>query len=349
MGCSEQISGAARRLRVSVSEAGGRLDRWLAEKTPGLSRAQAQRSIEAGLVRVNAKPATRRTILQAGDEVEVRAPEGRGEAPEPQARATAPGPEKISIETVYEDDHILVVNKPPLMVVHPVRRGDTGTLVHGLLAHTGRLSTLGGPDRPGIVHRLDRGTSGLLVVAKTDGAHVGLAHQFKARTVAKEYVAVVWGRMPCDSGTVSAPLGRHRWQRKKMAVRCDGGREADTAYGVDEILPFTSLVRLKPGSGRTHQLRVHLAYIGHPIFGDPTYGGRRIQGRVSMKARRRLAELLRKCPRQALHAEALSFEHPVTGRPCRFRAPPPEDMEAVLVGLRELRVNRSVEDRGGRP
>jgi len=310
---------------VKSPEAGERLDRWLAGSGLGLSRAQAQRLIDAGLVRVNAVPAPKSRIVREGDEIEVL---------EPEPRAVPLRGQRIPIEIIFEDDDLIVVNKPPHMVVHPAREGDTGTLVHALLAHTDRLSTAGGEDRPGIVHRLDKGTSGILVVAKTDEVHRDLSRQFKARTVEKLYQALVWGDLPSPRGLISAPLGRHRRHRKKMAVRCEGGREADTAYKVEETLPFVSLASLKPGTGRTHQLRVHLAYLGHPIFGDPGYGGRRMPGRLSAKDRETLGGLLKICGRQALHARRLSFDHPAGGRRCRFEAGLPEDLSTLLEEFR---------------
>jgi 23S rRNA pseudouridine1911/1915/1917 synthase len=310
---------------VSESEAGERLDRWLVGRGLGLSRAQAQRLIQAGRVTVNGSPALKRQILRAGDRVDLRPP-----APDERKRESPPPLPAV----LYEDDWVLVVNKPPGMVVHPARAGETGTLVAALRAHTDRLSTAGGADRPGIVHRLDKGTSGLLVVARTDEAYRALVRQFKARTVEKIYRAVVWGALPCRAGSVSAPLGRHRRDRKRMSVRCEGGREADTDYEVEEALPFVSVVRLKPGSGRTHQLRVHLAYLGHPIFGDPDYGGRRVPGRVSSREREMLGRLLALCPRQALHAEVLAFDHPADGRRVRLTADLPDDMARLIAELR---------------
>ncbi len=315
----------ARTFRVTDSEAGERLDRWLAGRSAlGLSRALAQRWIDADRVRVNGAPALKRRIVRPGDEVEVLPPQ----------RAAPVESAKVPLDVIFEDDVLLVVNKPPHMVVHPAREGDTGTLVHALRAHTDRLSTAGGEDRPGIVHRLDKGTSGILVVAKTDEAHRVLSRQFKARTVEKIYQAIVWGDLPRPTGVIAAPLGRHRRHRKKMAVRSDGGREADTAYEVEEALPFVNLARLKPGTGRTHQLRVHLAYLGHPIFGDPNYGGRRVPGRVSAKDRETLDGLLKRCPRQALHAGTLSFDHPSDGRRCRYEARLAEDMNTLVSQFR---------------
>jgi len=328
-----------RLLCVSARDSGDRLDRWLAGQDLGVSRAQVQRWIEDGLVEVNGTPARKRAILKSGDHVEIRAPGADRRASE--ARPPV-------LEVLFEDDHVLVVNKPPMVVVHPARSGQGGTLVDALREYTDRLSAVGGADRPGIVHRLDRGTSGILVVARTDEAHRGLARQFKARTVEKRYRALVWGSLACEEGTVSAPLGRHRWQRKRMAVRCEGGREADTRYEVGERLGPADLLWLRPGSGRTHQLRVHLAYIGHPIVGDPEYGGRRIPAWVPSGDRRRLAELLRRLPRQALHAEALAFDHPIEAGRCRFEAPAPQDMTTVEDGLRTLATGRSAGNGGGR-
>jgi 23S rRNA pseudouridine1911/1915/1917 synthase len=312
--------------RVGESEEGERLDRWLAGRDLGLSRARIQRMIEDGLVLVNGRPVQKRLIVKAGDRVEIRRVD-----PE-----SGPEEETLPLDIIFEDSQVLVVNKPPMMVVHPARSGETGTLVHSLRSYTDRLSTVGGKDRSGIVHRLDKGTSGILVVARTDEAHEALSRQFKERTVGKAYRAVVWGTMSCLAGDISVPLGRHRRQRKKMAVRCEGGREADTSYEVEECLNHVSIVRLKPGSGRTHQLRVHLSYIGHPIFGDPAYGGRRAPGRIPARERARISDLLRVFPRQALHAEFLAFDHPGDGRRCQYRAALPEDMNRVIVSFREI-------------
>jgi 23S rRNA pseudouridine1911/1915/1917 synthase len=325
-------SGESRTLRVDPAGAGERLDRWLAGRIPETSRARVQKWIDAGRVRVNGTPALRRRILATGDRVEVR--------PEPGAPAPPEG-SQVRLDILFEDDDVLVVNKPPNLTVHPVGTSSRETLVGALRSYTHRLSTVGGADRPGIVHRLDRGTSGVLVVARTDEAHRALAAQFAARTVEKRYVALAWGEMPCLHGSVSAPLGRSRRHRQRMGVRCEGGRAADTDYDVEEYLGRVTLLRLAPGTGRTHQLRVHLAYLGHPIFGDPEYGGRRVPGKTSRWERERIGELLDSCPRQALHARSLAFDHPRDGRRCRFRAEVPEDMERVIAGFREIARDRA--------
>jgi len=219
----------------------------------------------------------------------------------------------MRLDILYEDDALLMVNKPAGLVVHPGAGHATGTLVHGLLAHAGRLSQVAGPFKPGIVHRLDKDTSGLMVVAKDDTVHRALAKQFADRTVKRTYVALVDGLVPRDAGIIDAALGRHPRDRQRIAVRQDGrGREAITAYRVLRRFADMTLVELTPQTGRTHQLRVHLAHLGYPILGDPRYGRRR------------------SCPRQALHAERLGFFHPTAQAFMEFTAPWPAALAAVI-------------------
>ena len=231
---------------------------------------------------------------------------------------------------VHEDAHLLVIDKPAGLAVHPGAGRPGGTLVNALLLHVRDLSGVGGVLRPGIVHRLDRGTSGLMVVAKDDAAHRALAAQFAARTVEKEYAALVLGVPSPREGRVSAPIGRHPVQRKRMSVRARGGREALTSYKVVETLDGAALLRVRIHTGRTHQIRVHLASIGHPVAGDREYGGTR-----TPPSRRALSrELLAALKRPALHAARLSFTHPSTAERLTFESPLPADLREVLEGLR---------------
>jgi 23S rRNA pseudouridine1911/1915/1917 synthase len=247
-------------------------------------------------------------------------------------------PEDIPLDIFFEDDHLLVVNKPAGMMVHPASGIYTGTLVNALLHHSQNLSGVGGEQRAGIVHRLDKDTTGLLMVAKTDQAHRRLAEQLAQRTVRREYRAIVWGRFPAKSGSIDSPIGRSRGDRKKMAVRLVEGRKAVTHYRIEEEFGICSSLALKLETGRTHQIRVHLAHLGHPVLGDPKYGGRtkRLSG-LSAPARALGQELLTVIGRQALHAKVLGFTHPETGTFMQFESDLPADMEAALGVLREWR------------
>lgn len=286
-----------------------RLDRWLAAAGVGPSRAFVQRLIDAGMVWVDERPATASQRVQPGQRIVVDIP-----PPEPmEAR-----PEPIPLDIVYEDDDIIVINKPQGMVVHPAAGARAGTLVNALLAHTRGLSGIGGKERPGIVHRLDKDTSGLLVVAKHDRAHISLARQLQAREVLREYAAIVHGRVRADRGRVDAPIGRHPVNRKRMAV-VFGGRPAVTDYEVLERFAEYSYLRLVLQTGRTHQIRVHMAHLGHPVVGDPVYGSRRSPWELEG---------------QCLHARRLGFRHPRTGAWMTFTTPLPEHMERVLEDLR---------------
>jgi len=296
-------------LAVPPQAAGERLDRWLAAAGVGPSRAFVQRLIDAGLVTVDGRPASASQRVRPGQRVVVDIP-----PPEPLEAQ----PEAIPLDVVYEDDDIIVVNKPQGMVVHPAAGNRAGTLVNALLAHSQGLSGIGGKERPGIVHRLDKDTSGLLVVAKNDHAHISLARQIQAREVLREYVAVVHGRVRDDRGRVDAPIGRHPVHRQRMAV-VPGGRPAVTDYEVLERFPDYTYLRLKLQTGRTHQIRVHMVHLGHPVVGDPVYGPRRCPWQLAG---------------QCLHARRLGFRHPRTGEWLTFEAPLPAAMEKVLRDLR---------------
>ena len=318
------------------ADAGARLDRVLADRVEGLSRSRAQALIKAGAVTRGQKtledPGAR---VKPGDTFELQLPE-----PE----AAVPTGENIALDVVYEDKALIVIDKPAGLVVHPSAGHATGTLVNALIAHCGEtLSGIGGVRRPGIVHRLDKDTSGLLVVAKTDKAHQGLAAQFAAHgsdgRLSRRYVAVVWGTLVRRSGLVDAPLGRSTTNRTKIAIdRGMHGRAAVTHYQVAETFtgadgkPVASLIHLELATGRTHQIRVHMAHIGHPVMGDPTYGAgfKASAAKLTGSA----ASALDALARQALHATSLAFEHPVTRKKLSFERPPPDDMTRLIEALR---------------
>jgi len=302
-------------------DAGLRLDAWLARQLPSLSRARLQALIAEGCVLVDGAPARASARVRAGQSARVHVP-----APAP----AEPQPEDIPVAVVYEDQHLVVVDKPAGLVVHPGAGNARGTLVNALLGRVRDLSGVGGVLRPGIVHRLDRGTSGLLVVAKDDEAHRALVRQFASRTVEKEYLALVLGQPARASGEVDAPIGRDPVHRQKMSVRAPRGREARTSWRVEERFDGAALLRVRIHTGRTHQIRVHLASIGHPVAGDPVYGGTRPPSSRRAEARGALLAL----ERPALHAARLAFTHPGTGERLAFESPLPEDLRRVLSRLR---------------
>jgi 23S rRNA pseudouridine1911/1915/1917 synthase len=302
-----------------------RIDLFLTHHIENATRNKVQQAIERGLVLVDGKKVRSSHQLTGGEIIQVRLPR-----PEPQ-RAL---PENIPLDILYEDSDVLVVNKPAGMVTHPAHGNYTGTLVNALLYHCTRLSTLSAETRPGIVHRLDKDTSGVMVIAKTDTAHTLLARQFSERTIGREYWAVVWGTFKETSGTIEAELGRSKSDRKKIAVVV-GGKHAITEYEVIERFAYLTLVRLRLRTGRTHQIRVHLAHINHPVFGDPTYHGRRIAaGPGTAQQKAEVQTLLQLINRQALHAKTLEFTHPRTGERMSFDSPLPADISAVLALLR---------------
>ena len=300
-----------------------RLDRFLATLPALGTRSRAKGLLDDGLVSVDGQPRKAAHALRSGQRVSVTVP-----PPEP---ATVEA-EALPLVVLYEDAHLLAIDKPPGMVVHPAPGARRGTVVNALHHHLGSLAGVGDPDRPGIVHRLDRDTSGVLLVARTPQALEGLAKQFRDRTLSKRYVAVVHGVVRPDTGVVDQAIGRHPHHRQQMSVRTRRGRVAVTRFEVVERFPGASLLRLAPETGRTHQLRVHLASIGHPIVADRLYGGRS-RREVSPPT---VAAALDACPRQALHAESLAFTHPVSGDPVVVRAPLPPDLRDLLAALRRV-------------
>jgi 23S rRNA pseudouridine1911/1915/1917 synthase len=304
---------------IEQSLPGSRLDVFLREKFPAASRGALQRLIEQGHIRVNGQIVKPTHTPRAGEQVEVHWPE---------ARAAEAQPEEIPLNILFEDSSLLVVNKPPGLVVHPAAGHEEHTLVNALLHHCrGSLSGIGGVARPGIVHRLDKDTSGCLVVAKNDETHIALAKQFAERTVEKIYDAVVLGVLKLDKGEIRASIARHPSHRKRMAVlESSESRFAHTSYRVLERLVHATHVEAEIHTGRTHQIRVHFQFIGHPVVGDDTYGG---------KANKRFTEVTGyEAPRVLLHARKLCFVHPRTEKKVKFMAPLPEDFRAAVKFLR---------------
>ncbi len=302
---------------TAEEKAAGRLDVYLAARL-GLSRSRAAALLAEGHILVDGRPGKKSDPVGPGQEIEARVP-----APAP---ATA-RPQDIPVDIVYEDGDLAVVNKQAGLVVHPAPRHPDGTLVNALLHHIGDLAGIGGTLRPGIVHRLDRDTSGLMAVAKTDRAHRGLSDALKARRVKRTYLAALWGALSEPRVTVDRPIGRHRRDRTRMAVVPDG-RPSRTRFRHLEDWPAASLCEAELDTGRTHQIRVHAVAIGHPVVGDTLYGTGRERGFAGAQ-RRWAAELARRTPRQFLHAHRLAFAHPVSGEPMAFRAPLPPELATV--------------------
>ena len=305
---------------IGPDHEGLRLDKFLANELPNHSRAQAQRLIDDGRVampRVATPKAN--TVLRPGDVVTLEVP-----APAPSTLE----PEDLPLPILHDDADVVVVNKPAGLVVHPGAGHPTGTLVHALLHHVQDLSGIGGEARPGIVHRLDKGTSGVMVVAKNDTAHQELARQFHDREVEKEYVALVWGTVH-NRKRIDLPIGRDPVHREKISTRARRARAAVTRVTWAKALPGLTLIRVAIATGRTHQIRVHLSAIGHPIVGDALYGG--VHKRVANDVR-----AVQRLTRPFLHAERLAFTHPRTGERLSFEAPLPEDLESVLRDITPL-------------
>ncbi|MCX8117846.1 MAG: RluA family pseudouridine synthase [Desulfobacterota bacterium] len=321
-------------LQVTPKDEGRRLDLFLSEAGLCPSRSQAKHLIEKRHILLNQKIPKPSTRLKSGDIVS-------GILPEPQPLSLLPEP--IPLSVLHEDESILVIDKPAGMVVHPAPGNLSGTLVHALLHHCRGLSGINGSLRPGIVHRLDKETSGVMVVAKTDQAFQHLSRQFKNRKVEKVYLALVHGGVKEDEGKIDAPIGRHPDQRKKMTIRTNRGRPAQTAWKVLERFgPFT-LLEIRPQTGRTHQIRVHLTSMGHPLLKDPLYGRR---GKSAVLDDPKIGSCLKGMNRQALHAYQLGFDHPRTGERVQFIAPIPRDLTETIECLRLLTKGLSFDPRG---
>ena len=301
-------------LTATSEDRGARIDAWLAAHVEGLTRSAAAKLLESGGVAVNGASAAKNYRLTGGETVEVTRPEAEEIAVEPQ---------DIPLDVVYEDQDVIVVNKPVGLVVHPALGHPDGTLVNALLHHCGdSLSGIGGEKRPGIVHRIDRDTSGLIIAAKNDAAHLALSAQLSDHTLARTYECLVMGNLRQDSGTVDAPIGRHPSDRKKMAVEPRNGRRAVTHWEVIARYNGVTHVRCRLETGRTHQIRVHMAYIGHPILGDTVYGRKKPElGQSS----------------QCLHAGALCFQHPRDGHPVMVFAELPQYFRDVLDKLEKMK------------
>lgn len=300
-------------LAVVPEEAGHRLDQFVAGRYGEFSRSRIQKLIEEGFITVNGKTVRSSHKVRGGDHVEVVIPAARPVAAIPQA---------IPLDIIYEDASIIVVNKPAGMVVHPAAGNYEGTLVNALLAHCHDLSGIGGELRPGIVHRLDKGTSGVMVAAKDDEAHLSLSAQFRDREVRKQYLALVLGDPP-DEGTVELAIGRHYRDRKLISTKTRKGREAVSRFRVLERFGDAALAEVMIATGRTHQIRVHMAHLGHPVAGDDTYGGVRAKSIGKTKILRPM-----------LHAAVLEFTHPRNGEKREFRAELPSDMCEIIEALR---------------
>ncbi len=314
-------------MTVRESDADIRLDRFLADRVPDLSRSRIQKGLSAGSVSVDGRRRLKSYRLSPGSVVRFTPPEI-----DP-LRAV---PQDLPLTVVHEDEHILVVDKPAGLVVHPAPGHPDGTLVNALLHHCRHLSAGGDPLRPGIVHRLDRDTSGLLVVALSETAHRELAAQLKQRTMGRTYYALSWGTWTQDEGEIDRAVGRHPRDRLKMAVLERGGRSALTRYRVEEDFGFVQLCRVSLQTGRTHQIRVHFTHAGHPVVGDQLYGDDGRARNVRPVERALAATLVRGTARQLLHAAELRLDHPATGRPLSFHCALPDDFESALTGLREV-------------
>jgi 23S rRNA pseudouridine1911/1915/1917 synthase len=305
-------------IHVTTKDLGRRLDQFLSEASLNLSRSQAKKLIEEKTILLNQQPTKPSAHLKMGDIVS-----GILSKPEPLTLT----PEPLPLTILYEDHSMIVIDKPSGMVVHPAYGNSSGTLVNALLYHCKDLAGINGVIRPGIVHRLDKDTSGVMVVAKNDQAYYELTKQFRHRTVEKVYLAIAYGQFSKEEGLIDSAIGRHPSQRKRMSTRTKRGRTAITRWKVIERLNGFTLLEIFPQTGRTHQIRVHLSSIGHPILGDPIYGRKGRPGAINDPV---LKEYIRRMNRQALHALRLAINHPQTGVRVEFVSPIPQDMKEVL-------------------
>jgi 23S rRNA pseudouridine1911/1915/1917 synthase len=309
-------------IRVTEKDRGRRLDQFLSGTNLNLSRSQAKNLIEKHLIFLNQKPTKPSAHVKTGDIVS-------GSLPEPEPLSLKPEPLPLNI--LYEDSSIIVIDKPPGMVVHPAYGNPSGTLVNAILYHCRDLAGINGVLRPGIVHRLDKDTSGVMVVAKDDEAFHQLTRQFKSRTVGKVYLTIVYGKFGLDEGVIDSAIGRHPSERKRMSTRTKRGRTAITRWKKVEEFNSCTLLEIFPQTGRTHQIRVHLSSIGHPALGDRLYGRKGRPGAIHDPI---LKECAKRMKRQALHAQRLEFNHPRTGERVQFVSPIPQDMREILEWLR---------------
>jgi len=305
-------------LTYHAGEPAERLDQFVSGQVPDLTRSAVQRLIEEGRVTVNGATPKPSLKLKGGETIIVEIP--------PPAPAV-PLAEEIPLSVLYEDSHLIVVDKPAGMSVHPGAGNPAGTLVNALLGHCCDLSGVGGEIRPGIVHRIDKDTTGVIVAAKNDRSHVGLARQFKEHTIKRVYVAFVYGSPALDKGTIEAAIGRHPVDRKRMSGAARSGKRAVTHWKVTGRYGAVTVLELRLETGRTHQIRVHLSEAGFPLLGDPVYGS---SGRISQLRDTELGAMIRRLGRQALHARTLGFIHPVTGEYLEFSSPLPDDMTQIL-------------------
>lgn len=296
-------------LEAGQKDSGERIDVLATQMLKGISRSHVQKLIASGQVLVNDRPVKANYKIQEGDRLAISIPE---------AQPVEIAAEPIQLNVLFEDNDVIVVNKARGMVVHPAAGNYSGTLVNALLSHCDDLSGINGEVRPGIVHRLDKDTSGVMVAAKSDRAHMGLAQQIKDRAATRKYYAIVHGNVKEEQGIIDAPIGRHRTERKKMAVSFENSKEAITRFKVVKRFGSYTLVECRLQTGRTHQIRVHMSYIGHPVVGDPVYGPKKKHFSIAG---------------QALHAAELSFTHPVTGEKLTFYAPMPDDMQQIISSL----------------
>ncbi|MEW6052409.1 MAG: RluA family pseudouridine synthase [Nitrospirota bacterium] len=301
---------------VQISEAGERLDVFLAART-AITRSQIQKIIEKGHVSVNGRQTARNYRIRAGDTIAIELPVKSNEGLEP---------EPIPVDILYADEYLVVVNKPAGMVMYPAAGHNQGTLMNAIAYHCPNLASAGGPLRPGVVHRLDKDTSGVIVIALDDNAYYGLVEQFRRRTVGRRYIALVSGALSEEQGEISRRIGRSGSDRKKMSTHARRGKEAVTKWKVLRRLGSVTLIEVKLGTGRTHQIRVHFASIGHPVLGDRTYGKK-------VEAERGKGAAKITFPRQMLHAAILGFVHPATGKYLEFSSPVPDDMKQKIEEL----------------